>query len=37
MRKADAANVLLCLLASSISIAGAEQLKPGASRDAIQS
>ena len=37
MRKAEAANVLLCLLASSISIMGAEQLKPGASRDAIQS
>ena len=37
MRKAAAANVLLCLLASSISIMGAEQLKPGASRDAIQS
>ena len=37
MRKAEAANVLLCLLASSISIAGAEQLKPGASRDAVQS
>ena len=37
MRKADAANVLLCLLASSISIIGAEQLKPGASRAAVQS
>jgi LppX_LprAFG lipoprotein len=37
MRKAAAANVLLCLLASSISITGAEQLKPGASRDAVQS
>jgi LppX/LprAFG-like lipoprotein len=37
MRKAEAANVLLCLLASSIWIAGAEQLNPGASRDAIQS
>jgi hypothetical protein len=37
MRKAEAANVLLCLLASSISIMGAEQLKPGASRDAVQS
>ena len=37
MRKAKAANVLLCVLASSISIIGAEQLKPGASRDAIQS
>jgi hypothetical protein len=37
MRKAEAANVLLCLLASSIGIAGAEQLKPGASRDTVQS
>src|SRR3954470_8809180 len=37
MRTAKAAHVLLCLLASSISIVGAEQLKPGASRDAIQS
>ncbi len=37
MRKAEAANVLLCLLASAISITGAEQLKPGASRDAVQS
>jgi hypothetical protein len=37
MRKVEAANVLLCLLASSISIAGAEQLKPGASRTAVQS
>ena len=37
MRKAEAANVLFCLLASSIWITGAEQLKPGASRDAIQS
>ena len=37
MRKAEAACVLLCLFASSISIAGAEQLKPGASRDAVQS
>jgi hypothetical protein len=37
MIKAAAANVLLCLLASSISITGAEQLKPGASRDAVQS
>src|ERR1700733_895750 len=36
MKKADAAGFLLCLLASSISIVGAEQLKPGASRDAIQ-
>jgi hypothetical protein len=36
MRKAAAANLLLCLLASSISIAAAEQLKPGASRAAIQ-
>lgn len=37
MRKAEAASVLLCLLASSIWITGAEQLKPGASRDAVQS
>jgi len=37
MRKAEAAHVLFCLLASSISILGADQLKPGASRDAIQS
>jgi hypothetical protein len=37
MRKAAAANVLLCLLASSISITGAGQVKPGASRDAVQS
>ena len=37
MRKAKAANVLLCVLASSISIIGAEQLKPGASRDSVQS
>jgi hypothetical protein len=37
MRKVAAANVLLCLLASSISIRGAEQLKPGASRDEVQS
>ena len=37
MRKAEAANVLLCLLASSVWITGAEQLKPGASREAIQS
>jgi hypothetical protein len=36
MRKADAAHVLLCLLASSIGITGAEQLKPGASREAVQ-
>jgi len=36
MRNAKAAIVLLCLLASSISITGAGQLKPGASRDAIQ-
>jgi hypothetical protein len=35
MRKAEAAHVLLCLLASSIWIAGAEQ--PGASRDTVQS
>jgi len=37
MRKAEAAHVLLCLLASSIWITGAEQLTPGASRDAVQS
>jgi hypothetical protein len=37
MRKAKAANVLLCLLASSIGITGAEQQKPGASRGAVQS
>ena len=37
MRNAEAAIVLLCLLASSISITGAEQLKPGASRGEIQS
>ena len=37
MRKAEAANVLLCLLASSIWITGAEQLAPGTSRDAVQS
>ena len=36
MRKAEAVNVLLCLLASSISITGAEQRKPGGSRDAVQ-
>jgi hypothetical protein len=37
MRKAAAANVLLCLLASSIWITAAGQLKPGASRSAVQS
>src|SRR4051812_10174557 len=37
MRKAEAAKILLCLLASSIWITGAEQLKPGASGDAVQS
>jgi hypothetical protein len=37
MRKAEAVNVLLCLLASSIWITGAEQQTPGASRDAVQS
>lgn len=37
MRKAEAVTTLLCLLASSIWVAGAGQLKPGASRDAIQS
>jgi LppX/LprAFG-like lipoprotein len=36
MRKAKAANVLLCLLASSIGITGAEQSRPGASRGAVQ-
>jgi len=36
MSKATAANVLLCLLASSISIAGAEQQKPAASRESVQ-
>ncbi len=37
MRKTEAAHVLLCLLASSIWINAAEQLKPGASREAVQS
>src|SRR6185369_4064639 len=37
MRKAEAAHVLLCLLASTIWITAAEQLKPGASRTAIPS
>jgi hypothetical protein len=37
MRNAEAAIVLLCLLASSISITGAGQLKPGASGGAVQS
>jgi hypothetical protein len=37
MRKAEAAHLLLCLLASSIWITAAEQLKPGASREAVQS
>src|SRR4051812_10298834 len=37
MRKADAASVLLCLLASSIWIAAAEQRKPAASGDSVQS
>jgi hypothetical protein len=36
VRKAAAANALVCLVASSIAIAGAEQLKPGASRSEIQ-
>ena len=36
MRKAEAANVLLCLLASSTWIVSAEQLKPGASGNAVQ-
>src|ERR1700751_1094375 len=37
MRKAAAAPVLFCLLASSIAILGAEQLNPGANRNAVQS
>ncbi len=37
MRSAEAANLLLCLLASSTWITGAEQLKPGASPAAVQS
>jgi len=37
MRKAEAAHVLLCLFAVTVSAVGAEQLKPGASRSAIQS
>ncbi|HEX3644198.1 MAG TPA: LppX_LprAFG lipoprotein [Vicinamibacterales bacterium] len=37
MRKAEAASVLFCLLASSIWVAGAEQAKPASSRDAVQS
>jgi len=37
MRKAKAAHVLLCLLASSIWLSGAEQLQPGASGAAVQS
>jgi len=37
MRKADAAGVLLCLFAASIGITGAEQQKPGAGRDSVQS
>src|SRR3954452_19235991 len=37
MRKAAAANVLLCLLTPSIGIAGAAKLKQGASLDAVQS
>ena len=36
MRKAEAANLLLCLLASSISITATEQQKVGASRDSVQ-
>jgi hypothetical protein len=36
MRKAQTAFVLLCLLVAPASMKGAEQLKPGASRDAIQ-
>jgi hypothetical protein len=37
MRKFEGAAVLLCLLASSIRMAGTEQLKPGASGNAVQS
>ena len=37
MRKAEAAGVLLCLLASSPWIADAEQQRPAAGRDAVQS
>src|SRR5258708_1356908 len=37
LRKAEAANTLLCLLASSIWITGAEQLKPGAGWGPVQS
>jgi hypothetical protein len=37
MRKAEAANLLLCVLASSIWITAAGQLKPGASGAAVQS
>jgi hypothetical protein len=36
MRKAQAASVLLCLLATSVWMTSAEQLRPGASRDAVQ-
>jgi LppX/LprAFG-like lipoprotein len=36
MRKAEAVNVVLCLLASSIWITGAEQLQPGTSGAAVQ-
>jgi len=37
MRKFEGAAVLLCLLASSMRMTGAEQLKPGASGSAVQS
>jgi hypothetical protein len=37
MRKFEGAAVLLCLLASSTRMTGAEQLKPGASGNAVQS
>jgi hypothetical protein len=36
MRKAQRAHVLLCLFVSSVCMTGAEQLKPGANKDAIQ-
>jgi LppX/LprAFG-like lipoprotein len=36
MRTVQTAAVLLCVLASSVRLKGAEQLKPGANRDAIQ-
>jgi hypothetical protein len=36
MKKAQAAYVLLCLLGSSVWMTGAQQLKPGVNRDAVQ-